>query len=108
MPANSITPVTSITPATTVTARRFQQSLLQIARELTALDGRLGALADSIQPEIGRALPGELRGTTHCVRADLLRDAIDTLESLGHATEESVLEKRHAVSSAIERIAAFG
>lgn len=95
-------------PATSMTARSFQQTLLLLAHELAELDGRLGTLADSIQPEIGRALPGELRGTTHCVRTDLLRDAIDTLESLGHATEESVLEKRHAVSSAIERIAAFG
>ena len=95
-------------PATSITARSFQQTLLQLAGELADLDGRLGSLADSIQPELGRALPGELRGGTHCVRTDLLRDAIDSLESLGHATEESVLEKRHAVTSAIERIAAFG
>ncbi len=93
---------------TSITAPRFQQNILQIGRELADLDGRLARLADSIQPEVGKALPGELRGGAHCVRTDLLRDAIDTLETLGHATEESVLEKRHAVTSAIERIAAFG
>ena len=91
-----------------ISVHRFQESLLQTASELTELDGRLAALADAIEPRLGRVLPGELRGGAQCVRTDLLRDAIETLRTLGHATEQSVLEKRLELGAAVERIAAFG
>ena len=95
-------------PATSINVRRFQKALLQAARELDQLDGRLATLADTVQPEFGRALPGELRGGVHCVRTDLLRDAIETLETLARATEEGVTERRLEIGVAIERIATFG
>lgn len=95
-------------PQTRITVRAAQQALLRTASELQALDGRLAVLADSIETAGGRALPGELRGVTQCVRTDLLRDAIHTLEALGRATEQSVVEHRLEVDAAARRIAAFG
>lgn len=90
------------------TPRRAQRTLLRTAAELRAIDDRLAALAESITPSLGRLLPSELRGGAQCVRDDLLQDAIGTLEALGHATEDSVRQRRRELDDAAGLIAAFG
>ena len=95
-------------PETSMTARRAQSALLETADELRQIDRRLADLAGAIVPQPGRVLPEELRGGAQCVRTDLLRDAIETLNALGHATEREVTRRRLEVDAAVERIAAFG
>ncbi len=85
-----------------------QTSLLQTARELRAIDHRLAELAESIQPRLDQRLPDELHGGTQCVRHDLLSDAIETLETLGHASEESLSQRSFCIEDAAQQIAAFG
>ncbi|MEM7583353.1 MAG: hypothetical protein AAF560_08240 [Acidobacteriota bacterium] len=85
-----------------------QLSLLQAVNELRAIDRRLAELADSIAPGLGHRLPDELESGTQCVRSDLLSDAIETLEALGQATEESVIRRRRSIDDAAGLIVAFG
>lgn len=70
-----------------ITAARFQRELIQLADELEDLDRRLSDLADRIRP-------------------DLLADAARELREMSEYTEQSVLERRSAITSAIERLAA--
>lgn len=93
---------------TSISIRRAQRAFLDTASELQDLDGRLAVLAESIEAQAGKLLPGELRGAAECVRSDLLRDAIDTLRALGGAREEDVIRRRHEVGAATQSIAAFG
>ena len=88
--------------------RRAQESLLRIAADLRRLDRRLAAVADSIEPRLGAALSGEIIDGTQAIRADLLRDAIETLNMLGVTTEASAVERRHEIDDAAHRVAAFG
>ncbi len=85
-----------------------QAALLQIASELQTLDARLISLALSIEPKLGSSLPGELRDGIRCVRTDLLHDAIETLRTLGNATESRVLSRRLEIDAAAQLTAAFG
>ncbi len=85
-----------------------QSSLLQTARELRAIDRRLAELAESIPQRLGHRLPDELRDGAQCVRTDLLSDAIDTLEALGNASEESLSQRRHEIATSADLVAAFG
>ncbi|MCP3961765.1 MAG: hypothetical protein GY719_28315 [bacterium] len=93
---------------TVISARRAQRALLQTADELRRIDRRLAEVAGAIAPQPGRALPGELRGGAQCVRTDLLRDAIDTLSTLGRANEQDVARRRFEIDAAAGRVAAFG
>ncbi len=88
--------------------RRAQQMFLRTADELQAIDDRLDALADSITPSLGRALPNELKSGAQCVRSDLLQDAIETLKALGHATEDSARRRHGEIDATAGTIAAFG
>lgn len=85
-----------------------QSALRQIASELQDLDCRLVALAESIEPTLGRSLPGELRDGIRCVRTDLLHDAIETLRALGDASESRVVSRRLEIDAAAKLVAAFG
>ncbi len=91
-----------------ISARRAQRALLQTADELRRIDRRLAEVASAIASQPGRALPGELRSGAQCVRTDLLRDAIDTLSALGHASEQDVARRHLEVDDAAGRVAAFG
>ncbi len=93
---------------TSISIRRAQRRFLETAAELKELDGRLAVLAKSIVPQTGRVLPGELRGGAQIVRTDLLRDAIETLQALGGASEEGVRRRRLEAEAATASIAAFG
>ena len=95
-------------PEDSVSLRRAQKAFLRTAAELQAIDDRLAAVADAIIPRLGKVLPSELKGGAQCVRSDLLQDAIETLRALGHATEDSVRQKRSEVDAAVGMIAAFG
>ncbi len=86
----------------------LQKSLLRIADEIARLDRRLGSLADTLEPGCAGSLTAVLAEGAHCVRSDLLSDAVATLTRLGEATEEDVRRRRLEVETAAGRIAAFG
>ncbi len=88
--------------------RRAQRALRQAASELQELDGRLATLARSIVPSSGRLLPAALREGAECVSSDLLRDAIETLETLAGASEGDVARRSFEIDAAAEQVAAFG
>ncbi len=85
-----------------------QKTLLAIATELRDLDQRLGVLTTLICPQPGRLLPDELRGVVQCVRTDLLKDAIETLEALGRKTEEDALRETIAIADTLQRLRQAG
>lgn len=95
-------------PETSISIRRAQKAFLQTASELQDIEDRLATLAKSIAPQAGKYLPKELRGGAQCVRNDLLHDAIETLRTLGAASEEEVMRRRHEVDAATQSITAFG
>ena len=95
-------------PEDAISLRRAQETFLETAAELQAIDHRLAAVADAITPRLGQILPSELEAGARCLRSDLLRDAIETLETLGRATEDSVRKRRSEVDAATGMIAAFG
>ena len=91
-----------------ISMSRAQQALREVANELHELDGRLAALTRSIVPRAGRLLPAALQGGAECVRSDLLRDAIETLEALAGASEDDIARRRLEIDAAAEQVAAFG
>ena len=94
-------------PAEPMNVHAAQHALLRIAAQLEKIDSHLALIAESLEPRFDRSLSGELRLGAQCVRDDLLSDAIDTLGSLGRATEASVESRRREVDVATDRIAAF-
>lgn len=69
-----------------------QRRLVEIITELRSLDGRLGAIRQSVRPT-AHLLYVELPGVVEAVQTDLLKDAIETLEALATTTEEAIVER---------------
>ena len=92
-PRNGTTPGGDRPPLGT-SAGDTQDTLREIAAELRQLDTRLAEIAGTLP--LGGATfnaPGELRGAVDCVRVDLIADAIESLETVGNASEAE-LNKR--------------
>lgn len=64
-----------------------QRSLVDVVDQLRGLDERLRRIRRSVAPDQAHLLSRELPGVIEAVQTDLLRDAIETLESLTTRTE---------------------
>ena len=82
---------------------QVQERLGGIADELTTLDRELETLVWHL---VGRCdvLSYELRGMVQAVRDDVLSDAVETLATLAHFTEQDALARREAVDDLANRL----
>ena len=67
-----------------------QRGLVEIADQLRAVNERLETIRLSVAPNQAHLLSREIPGVVAAVQTDLLRDAIETLESLTTRTEGAV------------------